>query len=253
MDQEDSWRINGQISGLENAIVEANVALNMFDQAQATSRAPRDIKSEFEARAEISHQVQEELFPDGVFPELTPGTFPNADFFLEYEKRNSLIHAEVQLRMLRSGFLPWAFDNKPQFILAKSFIHALDLFGKFLGDIAEDVCAPDGVTDTRTKYFKALPDLQEVRNSIQHAEDRSKGMHRSKKIDIKKVDESKFPIDGAALVKSALINKKFVLTMADGHYGAVDITADSLLVMRDSLLEVYSAFEWTGGAQVFPR
>ena len=249
LDPNDAWRISGQIGELEDAIEEANVVLNMFDQTRAADRTSEKVKAAFELRAKISREVEEELFPDGIQPRGDLGE----DFHSEYHKRRARVDAAVRHRLWNSGFLPQGILNKPPFIFAKAFIHALDLFGKFLGDIAKDRAAPSRINATRDKYFEALPDLQEVRNSIQHAEDRSKGMVRKNRIDLKKIDTSKIPFEGVALVNSALNGNRFGTTMADGHYGAVDISADTIEIMRSALLDVYAAFKWTGGEQLFPR
>lgn len=248
LDRDDAWRISGQIGRLEDTIQEANVVLNMFDQSRAADRASEIYKTEFELRAKISREVEAELFPDGMIPMGDLG----ADFRSEYDKRRARVEAVVRHRLWSSGFLPKGHLNKPPFIFAKAFIHSLDLFGKFLDDIAKDRASPGGINVARDRYFEALPDLKEVRNSIQHAEDRSKGMVRKNKIDLKVIDESKISIKGAVLVNSGLNGNRFGTTMADGHYGAVDISADSIEVMRSTLLDVYAAFKWKGGEQLFP-
>nr|WP_319389204.1 hypothetical protein [uncultured Cohaesibacter sp.] len=256
LDRDDAWRISCQIDRLENAIEEANVVLNMFNQARdmlnQTRATDRDVdrsKEEFDLRCKISREVEAELFPDGMMPMGAR----ERDSHSEYGKRKARIDAEVRHRMWDNGFLPRGLLNKPPFIFAKAFIHALDLFGKFLGDIAKDQATPIGINAIRDRYFEELPDLQEVRNSIQHAEDRSKGMARNKKIELKKIDKSKIPIEGTALVNSGLNGNKFGVTMANGHYGAVDISAETIDVMRRALLDVYAAFKWKGGEQLLPR
>jgi len=40
--------------------------------------------------------------------------------------------------------------------------------------------------------------------------------------------------------------------MADGHYGEVDVSIDSLSKLRNILEETMNAFEWTGSASVYP-
>lgn len=247
LDRDDAFRIEGQIRSLEDMVAEANVVLNLFEQTQLSEITSETVRAEYEARAKINREVKAELSLDSIATrqEATQGATT------EYEKRQAIVDYQVRHRLWRSGFLPRVFLHKKPFIFAKAFIHALDLFGKFLGDIAEDQAAPNDIQDIRDRYFEALPDLQEVRNSIQHAEDRSKGMVRGRKIDLKKIDKSKFPV-GAGLINSGLYGNKYGTTMKDGHYGAVDITADTIMIMRCALLEVYCTFEWKGGEQLFP-
>ena len=126
------------------------------------------------------------------------------------------------------------------------------MFDKFLADIVTDPSAPKEIKVIHDKFCSSLPDLRGIRNSIQHAEDRFKGEQFGKKIDLKKVDESKIGIEGAALVNQGLNSNKFGSTMANGNYGAVDVSAQTLDVLRISLLEVYSAFTSTGPETLYP-
>lgn len=248
LDKDAAWRISGQIGRLEDAILEANVTFNMFDQVRASYQTIERHRDEFEARSRISREVEAELFPDG----LMPMGMPNDGFGEEYDKRRVLVDTKVRHQMWQRGFLPQSLLSKPPLIFAKAFIHALDLFDKFLGDIAKDPDAPSNLKDIHKSFGVSLPDLRGVRNSIQHAEDRSKGEHYGKKIDVKKVDKTKFPIKGIALVNMALNGNKFGTTMSDGHYGAVDVSVQTIDVLLNTLLEVYSAFEWSGGERLYP-
>ncbi|WP_193140076.1 hypothetical protein [Meridianimarinicoccus sp. MJW13] len=203
---------------------------------------------EFEARVRISREVESKLFPDGMMAK----GISNEGFIAECDKRKLLVDAKVRRQMWERGFLPPSFLRMPPFIFAKAFIHALDLFDKFLGDIAKDPGAPTTVNDIHENFGVSLPDLRGIRNSIQHAEDRSKGEHYGRKIDLKEVDKSKIGIEGAVLVNKGLKGNKFGTTMSDGHYGAIDVSVQTIDVLRNTLLEVYSAFEWKGGEMLYP-
>lgn len=248
LEREDAWRISNQIRSLEDAVLEANVSLNIFNQSAESHQPIESAELEFETRRNISREVEAELFPNGMMPMKMAGE----DFTTEYDKRSALVESEVRHRMWQRGFLPKTLLHKPPFIFAKAFIHALDLFDKFLEDIAKDPSAPKGIKTIHENYCKAIPDLRGVRNSIQHAEDRSKGEHRGKKIDLKKVDTSKISIEGVALVNLGLSGNRFGTTMANGDYGAVDVSVQTIDIMRNALLDVYAAFEWRGREQLFP-
>ncbi len=128
----------------------------------------------------------------------------------------------------------------------------MDLFDKFLDDIVKDPSAPKEIRAIHDNFCNSLPDLRGVRNSIQHAEDRSKGEHRGKKIDLKTIDTSKINIKGIALVNTCLTGNRFGTTMANGDYGAVDVSVQTIDVLRSTLLDIYSAFAWTGGERLYP-
>ena len=249
LDQTEARRISGQIDFLEFSVEEAIIVLDMFEQSLDAERNSRDNIAELEAQERISREVEAELSPHG----MTSSNQTAEDSRKKYSERRTQIDAEVRRRLWKSGFKPRIFLTRPPFIFAKAFIHSLDLFGKFLNDIAQDHSSPKNISTISDQFFKEVPDLKEVRNSIQHAEDRSKGMVWNKEIDLKPIDMEKISIQGAALVSMGLNGRKFGTTMADGHYGAIDITEDTVVIMRTALLAVYSEFEWTGGAQLFPR
>lgn len=247
---EDSRRIGNQVRMLEGCIQEANAALNMFEKSMERSRPEFDDKlAEFEMRLKISRETEEELYADGIFPTDTK----SSDYYQEYDRRRAHVEDVVRHKMWASGYLPSSLISIEPFIIAKAFIHTLDIFGKFLRDIAQDSAAPKGISEIEKTFYKALPDLKEVRNSIQHAEDRSKGMARQKKIDLKKVDTGKMAIEGKVFVSAGLMDNKFGVTMADGHYGAIEISAETVHVMLNALLGVYSEFKWSGWKQRFPN
>ncbi|MBU2962080.1 hypothetical protein KO516_14925 [Citreicella sp. C3M06] len=247
--REDGWRLEGQIGRLEDALIEANVILNMFDRAAESSRTTENIHAEFEVRRQILKDVEAELFPGGMMC----GRISEENFHNTYNDRKILVDTEVRRRLWVRGFLPRSFLDKPQFIFAKSFIHALDLFDKFLDDIAKDPSSPQSMKGIHEKFRISFPDLREVRNSLQHAEDRSKGEHRGKKIDLKEIDMSKVSIKGTALVGTALDGNRFGATMANGEYGAIDVSAQTVCILKDTLLEVYSVFSWRGGESLYPK
>lgn len=249
LDRDVAWRISGQIRCLEEAIIEANVTLNMFEQARASYQTMERTGAKFEAHSEISRAVEAELFPDGMIQMEMQGD----GFREDYDERRVLMDTYVRHRMWQSGFLPKSFLRMPQFIFAKAFIHALDLFDRVLEGIAKDSSAPKNIKDIRKNFCNSLPDLREVRNSIQHAEDRSKGEKYGKKIDLKEIDGSKISIGGTALVNNGLDGNRFGTTMANGDYGAIDVSVQTINVLRSALLDVYSAFAWTGGKSVYPH
>lgn len=248
LEEDAAWRIGGQIQCLEAALLEANVALNMFDQATASDQTEARPTAELEVRRRISCQVEKELFPD----RFIPMGMPSDRLQKEYNRRRSLVDTKVRHEMWQKGFLPRSLLTKRRFICAKAFIHALDLFDKFLSDITEDPVAPQTIKDIHEEFCVELPDLRGVRNSIQHAEDRSKGEKFGKKIELKKIDTSKVGIEGTALVNLALNRNMLGTTMADGNYGAIEVSVQTIEIMRSALLDVYSKFAWKGPQQLYP-
>jgi hypothetical protein len=70
-------------------------------------------------------------------------------------------------------------------------------------------------------YHSSFPSLREVRNSVQHIEDRGRGLGRGEKpLDLKPVANRMVNAPEGALILQGLNGTKYGATMADGHYGA---------------------------------
>lgn len=57
---------------------------------------------------------------------------------------------------------------------------------------------------------------------------------------------------GGALILNSLNGNNFGATMADGHYGEVEVSQSSLGTIRDHIESLVGAFPWTGPEQHFP-
>ncbi|RXA19428.1 hypothetical protein EQ817_23345, partial [Escherichia coli] len=95
LEREDAWRISNQIRSLEDAVLEANVSLNIFNQSADSHQPIESAELEFETRRNISREVEAELFPNGMMPMEMAGE----DFTTEYDKRSALVESEVRHRM----------------------------------------------------------------------------------------------------------------------------------------------------------
>jgi hypothetical protein len=55
-----------------------------------------------------------------------------------------------------------------------------------------------------------------------------------------------------ALILQGLNGTKYGATMADGHYGEVEVSQSSLACIRDHIELVFGAMPWSGPEQHFP-
>lgn len=55
------------------------------------------------------------------------------------------------------------------------------------------------------------------------------------------------------MIHESLMNNKFGSTMADGHYGEVEVTFNSVKVARNCVQDVIDSFEWKGAKSHYPR
>lgn len=97
-------------------------------------------------------------------------------------------------------------------------------------------------------FYDALPSLARVRDTAHHPEDRARGLDKKQKpLDLKPIDNKLISAPGGGvLVLDSLNGNRYGCTMADGHYGEVEVSAESLGVVQNCLQSVLNAFTWSG-------
>jgi hypothetical protein len=242
LDYEDhnwAWNIQGLLRSLETQFFDANAALNLF--LDTSSRPPsftdREAREhDARRRSEIRLALEQEF--DG---KTSPEHWDDINF-----------EADVRFKRERwmSGAVPREFEHNLPFIYARAFLSALDAFEKLLGVLAKERDVPGEVATLHAQMTEDFPHLRGVRNSIQHIEDRSRGLGAGKNpkpLDLKPIANSLVNApEGGVLALNCLINSRYGSTMADGHYGEVDVSAESMKRLQKILVRVLHSFKWVG-------
>lgn len=243
-DRDWSWRIESQIRSLTSQFFEANLALNLFARAMLIERSDFDREArdrDAQRRSEISKAVEAEL-----------GGWRAADW--------EAVHLEAEIRFKRekwaSGRLPREFEHHEPFLYARAFLYALDTFDKILGVLAREPGVPPEVAHWHAQVGANFPHLRGVRNTAQHIEDRGRGLGAGrdpKPLDLKPIDNELIKAPNGALVLNCLNGTRYGSTMADGHYGEIDVSPQSMEQLRKILSGVLQSFSWTGSKQHLPN
>lgn len=244
MDKDDAWLIIGQLDLIIMQFHEANIALNCFISASewrddGGNRAV--VEEDMRRRPAIYEQVLREM-------EDNPNV-SSEDIDFEASARFE------KERWQRTGG-PNAFKHMLPFIYAKTFLFALDGIDRFLELLSKDIAkgVPKEVADWHGEFVRCFPQLREVRNSAHHSEDRSRGIRRgTKELDLKPIIDG--PIHaphGGALLMNCLNGSRYGATMADGHYGEVDVSVESMRQLQRILQGIFDSFAWTGRKQLRP-
>lgn len=248
LDHEDrdwSWRIEGLLRHLQIQFFEANTALNLFVQASVArpTRLDRSLwERDAQRRSEIRMQLERER---------------GAAFSCELSEE---IHFETEVRFKREqwsqGRVPREFEHTQPFIYARAFLYALDAFDKFLGVLSQESDVPPGLAALHAQIAAAFPDLWGVRNTAQHLEDRARGLgvgRESKPLDLKPIENQMINAPGGGvLVLNSLNGSKYGSTMADGHYGEIDVSPETMQLLQRIFQEVLHSFRWHGSKQHSP-
>ncbi|EFJ8791526.1 hypothetical protein AXA14_002712 [Escherichia coli] len=235
------------LSHIEAAFYEANVALNLFvtqltrDQEQKTLlRIHKDNnKRELREREYHDRKVVEEL----VRKELGLSAY-------DYSER-LIFETDVKIKQEKwhRGEMPESHNHCLVFIYAKSFLYALDTIEKFIKVLSREAGVPEMVRIKYKQIAVEFPDLKGVRNTTQHLEDRARGLgaeREPKPIKLKPISNAFINAPQGCLALNNLHGTKFGTTMANGNYGEVDVSLESLTKIQKIIQDILDAFEWQG-------
>lgn len=240
-DRDWNWEIEGILRSLEGQFYEANLSLNMFlHTLQRDRRAPSREQWEADAnrRSEIRRAVEQKYenpYDHSVWDEIQ----------LETE----ILFKREQWQ---SGKLPREFEHNQAFMYARAFLYALDSFDKFLSVLKNQPNVPAVISELHDEVAIYFPDLRGVRNTSQHMEDRSRGLGAGRRgqppqpLELQPIDNEFVKSESGVLMLNCLNGTKYGNTMADGHYGEVDVSPVSMESLQSILQRLLEAFSWKG-------
>jgi hypothetical protein len=146
--------------------------------------------------------------------------------------------------------VPGVYDVKPpdsarrlRFLHAKSFVYALDATGQLLRVLSGLESLPDEARSGCAKFESAFGKLRDLRNTLQHIEDRLRGLGRRGA-----------PLPKPLIVLGAFRNGKFGATTADGAYVEVEVSRATLSAACKIIEDLLWSFGWIGpGKQAVRR
>ncbi len=240
-DQNWAFEVESLLRHIESKFYEANLTINLFLES-ISYHQPFPNLDQYLSDSERKRVIQTEIEKD--YPE---------PYDLEVHDEIYL-KTEVQFKREKwqAGELPREFTNSQKFIYAKAFLYALDSFDKFMKVLKNKEGTPEIIAELHNEISEKFPDLRGVRNTAQHMEDRARGLGAGSKgrppkpLDLKPIDNQFAKGDGGLLVLNSLIGTKYGSTMADGHYGEVDVSPDSMNHLHSIFDRLLNAFEWKG-------
>jgi hypothetical protein len=242
-DRDWSWEVEGLIRHLQSQFFEANAALNFFMQTQSM-RPSFTNRENWERDSQRRNEIQKII-------ERERAEMSIRDDWDE-------VHFEVEVRFKReqwsNGRIPREFEHNTPFLYARAFLYALDAFDKFLGVLSKTKNIPEELIKLHGRIALAFPHLREVRNSAHHLEDRARSLGKGgKPLDLKPINNSMVNAPGGGvLMLNCLNGSSYGSTMADGHYGEVEVSPESMIKLQEILQAVLHALKWKGPRQHTP-
>ena len=184
---------------------------------------------------------------------MTPDLAPE-DRFKALDDVRDRASIEAKRQKWREGRTPDSYEHRLPFIHAKSCLYALDTLQKSLEVLAALSSAPAEVEAALAEFETAVPSLKHVRDSSHHAEDRVQGKKRKERIDLQPVTNSAIHAPGrGVLIVDMLNNNRYGGTLADGTYGEVEVSVETVSAAQQAVQRVLSAYAWAGPPTHMPR
>ena len=245
-DREWSWKIESQLSHLKSQFFEANLALNLF-LAPLPKKSQMSHQDEWEKDSRLRTEIKQEIEA-------------KYDSFALHENWEN-IHFETEIKFKRTkwrqGHIPKEFTHNQKFIFAKAFLYALDAFNKFLKVLYQEDNVPENIKDFYDEFGEVFPNFKSIRNTTQHLEDRSRGLGSGRNpqpMDLQPINNQIVNAEnGGVLMLNVLNGTKYGCTMADGHYGEIDVSPESMEKLQTILQKTLESFSWKGPNQHDPN
>lgn len=237
---------------MKSTFFEANAALNLFNKVRDDESAKSLSEAEEARDSGIERWQREQAARRSLETEVSAAALAAGETLDEDELGFRVRFTEMQ-RAWSEGKIPRQITGPYEFILARSFLFALDKFEKYLAVLKQADGAPQQLAAEHQRLLAAFPDLRGVRNSAHHAEDRARGQVRGRPIALKPiVSPSMYAPNGGLMVMSSLENSRYGETMEDGHYGQVEVSIESLEKLGAVLGAVLASFNWSGSKTIEP-
>lgn len=232
-DREWAFKIQSIINQLEQCFNEALVSLILFDKETVKQMdLAADPKVFFEDSARRS-AIRRAIEPDF---DLT--------VFENHEHLSNKVESILKQEKINEGSFPRSMQTTLPFIYAKSFLYSLDTIEKLINILSKQTSVPDDMSRIKKLMGQNFPDLIHVRDSSHHIEDRVIGQRRNSKIELQPIDDDGIKSDGGLLVLSNLAGSSFGCTLGDGRFGKVDVSRESLDIVRGIIQSVINSFQW---------
>jgi hypothetical protein len=220
------------ISFLEASVVDASIALHLFEQHAADEPA---LKAE-------DRLEREQLIRDTIDQELSNALSPASQ---DYADRSHL----YAVRSIERGILPQSYVLRFAFVHAHSFLYALASFERDLESLRAFPQTKEAAKVALAELDRALPSIRKIRNSAAHADDRIQGYGSP---GAKKRGEQMNAANGMLLV-SVLRNNTLEYTVDDGTVQGITVSEEAIVDLVAILNDFLASIEWTGPRRIAPQ
>jgi hypothetical protein len=162
---------------------------------------------------------------------------------------------EVARENWQQEIFPKKYQHYIPFLFAKSFLSSVATFQTHLFTLGNDLRTQSRVHDHISQFNIAFPKLRQLRNTVQHVNERLHGRDgRGNRISPEPVYFiAQDPTQEGILVLDQLNDNRYGGTLADGSYGEIEVSARTLLIVNECLQNIIDSYPWKGPKQFYPQ
>jgi hypothetical protein len=244
-DKEKTRQIERLVDLLKMKFLAANTALILFEHYNSLREYRREQRKTDRVIAPERHERMRQQV------EIEFGARGES---IDWSGISKEVDRRLRIEDRANGKLPVEMETNLPHIYAREFLYSLSVFAKCLRALAQEPDMPAALSDAVIEMDKAVPDLNGVRDTTQHLEDRVRSLDR-KGQPLKIKPTATEPFAGAAnlLLLDVLSNSRYCSTKENGEVGAVDVSRETLRSVHNVLTQVIQAFMWEGPPQEEPR
>lgn len=235
--EETTDRLSALLHLLTSTLVDAAIALDLYEKSLARSRESRSIEMDdgWEERRQEKLAVSRRIRAERIAAD------PTAEFrFEETMLVDFLADQEIRAGERERGVTPPIAIQREPFLHARSFALALELILKTLIELSKQPGAPAAISDLTAEFKAALPGLIDVRDSIHHVYERVQGKARRAELPTKSISISNLG-DGA-----------LHYTAADGSESSVPVGHGVAKLAQRIVQSALNAYNWRGYPVLLP-
>ncbi|MEV8149973.1 hypothetical protein AB0O52_17735 [Arthrobacter sp. NPDC080073] len=252
-DPERQRDVQALLDLLTTCLEDAAISLSLFEQAAAEARASDlqrrdDIETTWDAERAREHRIQSELEAQ------LPDDLASSDWFDVRTRimRQSLVEAKRERWC--EGSIPKSYRSRVRVLHAKSCLYAFDTIAKSLKLLKEMPESHEGMARACSIFSDAFPGLVGVRDSSHHAEDRVQAKKRANRIELQPLINSAIHApQGGVLFVNSIFDNRFGGTLADGTFGEIEISTESVAIAQQVVQLALDGFQWEGPASHLPH
>ena len=228
---------------MENNVTDAVLALRMFEEALARRPSFTDEGRASARDAELEQLRRGEL--EAQEPRVEGEAHWARERRLSDQAKRDVLRAKWQ-----SDEFPRDYARRLPFLHARIFVTALAQLSRAIGEMArlDTGDAKTKIVATRERFDAALPILKPIRDLIEHAEDRMRGLGRDKKpITLAPISNETFDVPGGSLLVFDCLIGRYGCTVSDGSLAEADVTDQTLDIAREAVQAIFDAIPWLPG------